>query len=92
MLRENPQVRPNIYQVLREACAMQNREPPVKDVSIRGRPFAPAYDLLVPTRSTRANRKRTPTGATNLCPTPTGPSRRRLLAPSSPHNQLSTNR
>ena len=35
MLRENPQVRPNIYQVLREACAMQNREPPVKDVSSR---------------------------------------------------------
>ncbi|EAQ91033.1 hypothetical protein CHGG_02968 [Chaetomium globosum CBS 148.51] len=32
MLRENPQVRPNIYQVLREACAMQNREPPVKDI------------------------------------------------------------
>ncbi|KAH6849776.1 hypothetical protein B0I37DRAFT_369826 [Chaetomium sp. MPI-CAGE-AT-0009] len=32
MLRENPQVRPNIYQVLREACAMQGREPPVKDI------------------------------------------------------------
>jgi AP2-associated kinase len=32
MLRENPQVRPNIYQVLREACAMQGREPPVRDV------------------------------------------------------------
>jgi AP2-associated kinase len=33
MLRENPQVRPNIYQVLREVCAMQGREPPVRDVS-----------------------------------------------------------
>jgi len=32
MLRENQQSRPNIYQVLREACAMQGREPPVKDV------------------------------------------------------------
>ncbi|KAH6624806.1 hypothetical protein B0J18DRAFT_190647 [Chaetomium sp. MPI-SDFR-AT-0129] len=32
MLRESPQARPNIYQVLREACAMQNREPPVKDI------------------------------------------------------------
>ncbi|KAL2024435.1 hypothetical protein VTK56DRAFT_8246 [Thermocarpiscus australiensis] len=32
MLRENPQARPNIYQVLREACAMQGREPPVKDI------------------------------------------------------------
>ncbi|KAK0621265.1 hypothetical protein B0T17DRAFT_578775 [Bombardia bombarda] len=32
MLRENQQSRPNIYQVLREACAMQGREPPVKDI------------------------------------------------------------
>ncbi|KAK3375048.1 hypothetical protein B0H63DRAFT_399549 [Podospora didyma] len=32
MLRENPQARPNIYQALREACAMQGREPPVKDI------------------------------------------------------------
>ncbi|KAK4157144.1 hypothetical protein C8A00DRAFT_30001 [Chaetomidium leptoderma] len=32
MLRENPQVRPNVYQALREACAMQGREPPVKDI------------------------------------------------------------
>ncbi|GAB1320453.1 Ark- serine/threonine protein kinase [Madurella fahalii] len=32
MLRESPQMRPNIYQVLREACAMQGREPPVKDI------------------------------------------------------------
>ena len=33
MLRENPRDRPNIYSVLKEACAMQGREPPVKDVS-----------------------------------------------------------
>ncbi|KAK3322134.1 hypothetical protein B0H66DRAFT_190936 [Apodospora peruviana] len=32
MLRENQQTRPNIYQVLKEACAMQGREPPVKDI------------------------------------------------------------
>jgi AP2-associated kinase len=38
MLRENPQVRPNIYQVLREVCAMQGREPPVRDVSDRKLP------------------------------------------------------
>ncbi|KAK3942993.1 Serine/threonine-protein kinase ppk30 [Diplogelasinospora grovesii] len=31
-LRENQQQRPNIYQVLKEACAMQGREPPVKDI------------------------------------------------------------
>jgi AP2-associated kinase len=35
MLRENQQARPNVYQVLREACAMQGREPPVKDVSVQ---------------------------------------------------------
>jgi hypothetical protein len=34
MLRESPASRPNIYQVLREACLMQGREVPVKDVSI----------------------------------------------------------
>jgi len=33
MLRENQLDRPNIYKVLKEACAMQGREPPVKDVS-----------------------------------------------------------
>ncbi|KAK0711251.1 hypothetical protein B0H67DRAFT_540615 [Lasiosphaeris hirsuta] len=32
MLRENQQSRPNIYQVLKEACSMQGREPPVKDI------------------------------------------------------------
>ncbi|KAB5558439.1 hypothetical protein GE09DRAFT_113799 [Coniochaeta sp. 2T2.1] len=32
MLRENPKSRPNIYQVLKEACAMQGREAPVKDI------------------------------------------------------------
>lgn len=32
MLRENQQSRPNIYQVLQEACAMQGRKVPVKDV------------------------------------------------------------
>jgi AP2-associated kinase len=33
MLRENQKVRPNIYQVVKEACAMLGRECPVKDVS-----------------------------------------------------------
>ncbi|KAK0623322.1 hypothetical protein B0T14DRAFT_428785 [Immersiella caudata] len=32
MLRENQLDRPNIYKVLKEACAMQGREPPVKDI------------------------------------------------------------
>ncbi|KAM0454056.1 hypothetical protein ACHAO4_004804 [Trichoderma viride] len=32
MLKENHQSRPNIYQVLKEACAMQNREIPIHDI------------------------------------------------------------
>ena len=33
MLMETPQARPNIYQVLKESCAMQGRDVPIKDVS-----------------------------------------------------------
>lgn len=32
MLKESPAPRPNIYQVLREACVMQGIEVPIKDV------------------------------------------------------------
>ncbi|KAL6903072.1 hypothetical protein GGI43DRAFT_382348 [Trichoderma evansii] len=32
MLKENHQSRPNIYQVLKEACAMQNKEIPIQDI------------------------------------------------------------
>ncbi|KAL0930800.1 nak nak-unclassified protein kinase [Colletotrichum truncatum] len=32
MLRESPQSRPNIYQVLREGCAMQGRDVPIHDI------------------------------------------------------------
>ncbi|OCK75149.1 hypothetical protein K432DRAFT_429594 [Lepidopterella palustris CBS 459.81] len=32
MLRENPQSRPNIYQVLREVCSIRNTECPIKDI------------------------------------------------------------
>ncbi|KAL7947411.1 ARK family serine/threonine protein kinase [Trichoderma barbatum] len=32
MLQENMQSRPNIYQVLKEACAMQGREMPIHDI------------------------------------------------------------
>lgn len=34
MLKENPNSRPNIYQVLREACLMQGIEVPIKDVCL----------------------------------------------------------
>ena len=34
MLLENPRSRPTIYQVLREACSMQGRDVPIKDVSL----------------------------------------------------------
>jgi AP2-associated kinase len=32
MLRENPAKRPNIYQVLQQACSMQGKEVPVRDI------------------------------------------------------------
>ena len=32
MLRESPQQRPNIYQVVAETCAMRHRACPIKDV------------------------------------------------------------
>lgn len=32
MLRENPQKRPNIYEVVREMCHMQGKEVPIRDV------------------------------------------------------------
>jgi hypothetical protein len=32
MLKENPRSRPNVYQVLREACLMQGLEVPIRDV------------------------------------------------------------
>ncbi|KAF2817614.1 uncharacterized protein BDZ99DRAFT_431831 [Mytilinidion resinicola] len=32
MLRENPLLRPNIYQVLREVCSMRHTELPIKDI------------------------------------------------------------
>jgi hypothetical protein len=32
MLRENPQSRPNIYQVIVEVCSMRHRPIPIKDV------------------------------------------------------------
>ncbi|GME25235.1 hypothetical protein GTA08_BOTSDO03449 [Neofusicoccum parvum] len=32
MLKENPQQRPNIFQVVKEVCAMRNRDCPIKDI------------------------------------------------------------
>lgn len=34
MLRENPQKRPNIYEVVREACHMRGKDVPIRDVRI----------------------------------------------------------
>jgi AP2-associated kinase len=41
MLREQPQSRPTIYQVLREACLMQGIEVPIKDVCFSSPMFYP---------------------------------------------------
>jgi len=44
MLKENPKSRPNIYQVLREACLMQGIEVPIKDVCP---PYLPPRSKLI---------------------------------------------
>ncbi len=37
MLRENPQQRPNIYQVVREVSVLRGTDIPIKDVSLARR-------------------------------------------------------
>lgn len=32
MLKENPQKRPNVYEVVREACRMRGKDVPIRDV------------------------------------------------------------
>lgn len=63
MLKENPQARPNIYQTLKDACAMQGREVPIKDVWPA---FSHLYSLLPLTRPLDLHRQveigRTPPG------------------------------
>jgi hypothetical protein len=89
MLRENPQARPNIYQALREACAMQGCEPPVKDVSwTNGWPYSRRL-TYPPPRSNRASRRQIRIDATSLCPIRT-PSLRRRSALSSRRSRLSS--
>ncbi|ODH38886.1 NAK/BIKE protein kinase [Paracoccidioides brasiliensis] len=49
MLREDPRERPNIYLVLREACLMQGKEVPIKDIySGRSQSEARRYQQLPP--------------------------------------------
>jgi hypothetical protein len=49
MLRENPQHRPNIYQVVAEVCSMRHRAVPIKDVCAD---LALQFFLLIRTRYT----------------------------------------
>jgi hypothetical protein len=51
MLRESPQQRPNIYQVIAEVCSMRHRSVPIKDVCEQ---HNPRILSLIHTRSTRA--------------------------------------
>jgi hypothetical protein len=47
MLRETPQQRPNIYQVVVEVCAMRHRSVPISDVRLE---HIPIISLLTKTR------------------------------------------
>ncbi|KAI9934261.1 hypothetical protein MW887_005335 [Aspergillus wentii] len=49
MLKENPQKRPNIYEVIREVCLMQGKEVPIRDIySGRSTSEARRYQELPP--------------------------------------------
>lgn len=91
MLRENQQSRPNIYQVLCEACAMAGREPPVKDVSLVWNRDVCCYraDGIV-SRYTRGRHSQTLTTINNPCLNKQ-PSHRPWSALSSPQSQLKNN-
>ncbi|PHH80231.1 hypothetical protein CDD80_2432 [Ophiocordyceps camponoti-rufipedis] len=47
MLRESIEARPNIYQVLKEACSMQGRQIPIKDI-YTGRPHTADRNSKIP--------------------------------------------
>ncbi|KAH8422756.1 putative serine/threonine protein kinase [Aspergillus melleus] len=49
MLKENPQKRPNIYEVLRESCHMQGKDVPIRDIyATRSTSEARRYQELPP--------------------------------------------
>ena len=41
MLKENPQKRPTIYEVMKEGCDMQGKEVPIRDVCLPDDPQQP---------------------------------------------------
>lgn len=45
MLREHPQKRPNIYQVVCQVCHMQGKDIPIRDVSTKPLPPIPIPKL-----------------------------------------------
>lgn len=63
MLRENPQQRPNIYQVVAEVCSMRHRPIPIKDVCS---PYWLYYTMLRLARSTLAEHIQKPDGTSNF--------------------------
>ena len=75
MLRENPQHRPNIYQVVAEVCSMRHRPIPIKDVCLTLWLYCPMLRLA---RSTLAehSQKRDGTSSFRL---PSPKALRRLL-------------
>ncbi|KAJ5084518.1 hypothetical protein NUU61_009097 [Penicillium alfredii] len=46
MLKENPQKRPNIYEIVRDACQMQGKEVPIRDVIAPTPTEAPAVGAV----------------------------------------------
>ncbi|KAF2432039.1 hypothetical protein EJ08DRAFT_586368 [Tothia fuscella] len=56
MLRENPTLRPNIYQVVKEVCSIRNTECPIKDIyANRTQSESRRYDQLPPSEANVAS-------------------------------------
>ncbi len=67
MLRESPQLRPNIYQVMREVCLMRGTDVPIKDVGFNctSKDFTSAHKLQI-----YAGRSRSEARANQQLPSP----------------------
>lgn len=92
MLRENPQMRPNIYQVLREVCSMRNTELPIKDIysnrsqsETRRNEQLPSPEPSVPSPPVIGIHKSLPVQAVQIIPDITPMRRGRPTGPS-PHS------
>lgn len=79
MLKENPQKRPNIYEVIREVCLMQGKEVPIRDVRQPHSDMEP-FRKLTRRRSILVAQRRKPVDTKNCLPLPRRPRKSGLFS------------